>query len=203
MKSVVVLAVGLLAGLLIAWHLITNRERLEDLPQPGVEGVTVPVRVKQVETEPEPELIDLRSVLQQLPDDELLLTYPNDAYQTLLSRLEMDEVLGTKEDMEQTKLLLDTVYDHLQKLKADPFYRTRCTVERNLATHPILKDFRVTSAGNAPWVVHVLSRRYDGNPLADRMLAERAVSELARLPASPEHLIGDHPGAGHPSGQSI
>lgn len=189
-KIAVTGALVLLAGGLVVWYVIATRERFEELPELGVEGVTVPVRSNEPEPEPEPELVDLRPILQQLPSDKLLLHFPNDAYLTLLSRQEMSDVLGTKEEIEEAKVLLDEVYRHLERLKSEPFYGAICTAEQNAKLHPILGRYRVTSAGTAPWVVHVLGERHRDKLVDDQILAARATGVLSELSTRVFELIG-------------
>ena len=186
-RIIAIFGLGLAVGLTVGWWAFRDRTLIEELPDiPYIETAPTPPGPPP---EPPPDLFDLRPILQELPEDELLIRFPNDAYLTLVWRLESGEFLGTRLEEVRAKALLSEVRRHLRRLRSDLFYQASYTVAGNLARHPILKDYTVTSAESPPWFVSVIGgdRERDG----DRALAEATAADLRKLYRQFHSLFGE------------
>jgi hypothetical protein len=187
-RIIAIFGLGLAVGLTVGWWAFTGRIRIENLPDiPYIDTIPAP---PSPPPEPPPDLFDLRPILQELPEDELLIRFPNDAYLTLVGRLESGDLLGTREEESRAKALLSEVRAHLDRLRSDLFYQASYVVAGNLARHPILKDYTVTSAESPPWFVSVIGgdRERDG----DRALAEATAQDLLKLYRQFHTLFEEH-----------
>jgi hypothetical protein len=191
MRKRIALAFGIVVLVVAAlWVFVLSP--IESEPRNTLPGAPY-VPVLPIPPEPEVELLDLRPILQGLPEDELLYRFPNEAFLKLLTRVELDDVLGTEAEFGEAEAMLGEVFEHLERLKADPFYQASFVVQGNIACAPVLSDYVVVAAGRAPWIVFAVGNGESSRErLALLTLAKRAAAELGVLSGQVRELLGEH-----------
>ncbi len=98
----------------------------------------------------------LKEIFDRIPVDDILDTYENDAYVSLVEAKEYAESdWGTTETVDELTKLLDAVLIHHQKLKNDREYLDEFVIRMNVKSDPVYKDYDFRVEGKSPYVMFV------------------------------------------------
>jgi hypothetical protein len=150
------------------------KELLGDLPAPSAKPETK-------EPAAWPARADLADVFARIPSDDLLETYPDDAWRALATLREGDGDVS----VEQAEHLLAQTLEHARRLREDPRYRAEWVVRTNVRRHPLLSDRKFTVISRAPFLV------FADLAVADVKEAARVGDALSGLAAEVHRLVAE------------
>jgi len=172
-------------GLPGAVHRVTC-EGLEGIPA-GLEDLLKKAELEGVKVRAEarapapPTAKELPDVLTRIPEDDLLETYPNDAYRKLLEKRTFERRWATPAEYEQATQWLIAAKDHAARLRSDRRYREEWKVRTNMRMDPIMSEVPLVVASRPPWLVFVEYGVARESEEAARKEAERAAGMLEQL----------------------
>lgn len=93
--------------------------------------------------------------LPELPENDLLDTYPNDAYRQYLKMREARADLADPRDRVLMEKLLAESMTHARRLKEDRDYRDEWVIRTNVRVHPVYKDYDCEVVRRGPYLMFV------------------------------------------------
>lgn len=128
---------------------------------------------------------NLKEIFNKIPTDDILDTYENDAYVTLV--LEKEEAegeshWGSPAKAEELNKLLDAVLTHQNKLKNDRTYLDEFVIRQNVKHDPIYSNYEFRVQAKSPYIMFVeFLADEDGNQsAAQKKRAEGAAKIVER-----------------------
>jgi len=98
---------------------------------------------------------DLRPVYAKIPRDDLLETYPNDAYRKLEAMIMAEKTHGTAAELAEAKRCLAEAIAHLERLRKDEAYRNEYVVRMNVRLHPVYSRLDYEVVSRPPYLLFV------------------------------------------------
>jgi len=174
-RSGTLIAAGLLVTAAILFAPRAGEDRLTSAP---------PQPADKPAFDPRPELVDLTPLLDQVPDDDLLETMPDEAWRKLVDFAEYEDRQGTRAEYEQISAWLRETTDHAARLRTDRGYRESWRIITNRRFHPFLSDREFVISIRPPWLVFVETGE------GARECADRAAKYLVQLTDEVHRLVG-------------
>ncbi len=99
---------------------------------------------------------DLKEIFDKIPEDDILDTYANAEYETLVEEREYAEShWGTPEKVDELSKLLDAVLTHFNKLKNDRTYLDEYVIRLNVMRDPVYSKYKFRVESKSPYIMFV------------------------------------------------